>query len=96
MASPPVSSTKWTPPTAPFAKLKQRTSPANPSQIVRVRLTHNIQLPVRDALITHSRNSGTVFQEILIGANQNGEFAITIVPAGRVWDLCATMDSFAP
>jgi hypothetical protein len=33
-------------------------------------------------LSTHSHVSGTFFQEIRIGTNENGEFAITNVPAG--------------
>jgi len=65
---------------------------------IRGRLVHNGK-PVADAefgLTTHSRAAGTSFQDIRIGTNENGEFAITNVPAGRVWDLYATMDSLAP
>ena len=36
------------------------------------------------------------FPEIRIGTNDKGEFVITNVPAGRIWDLYATMDSLAP
>lgn len=55
--------------------------------------------PVADAefgLSTHSRTSGTVYAEMRIGTNEKGEFALTNVPAGRVWDLFARMDSLAP
>jgi hypothetical protein len=65
---------------------------------VRGRLMANGK-PVPNAelvLTTHSRISGTTFQDIRIGTNQNGEFVITNVPAGRVWDLVPTMDSLAP
>jgi hypothetical protein len=65
---------------------------------IRGRLVHNGK-PVANAefgLTTHSRVSGTFFQDIRIGTNENGEFAITNVPAGRIWDLYATMDSLAP
>ena len=48
------------------------------------------------ALRTHSQSAGTTFQEVRIGTNEKGEFAITNVPAGRVWDLYPTMDSLAP
>ena len=65
---------------------------------IRGRLVHDGK-PVANAefgLTTHSRAGGTVFQDIRIGTNENGEFAITNVPAGRVWDLYPTMDSLAP
>jgi hypothetical protein len=48
------------------------------------------------SLTTHRRISGTTFQEVRIGTNAKGEFVITNVPAGRVWDLSAKMDSLAP
>ena len=47
-------------------------------------------------LSTHSRISGTSYQDLRIGTNGEGEFAITNVPPGRVWDLIARMDSLAP
>lgn len=65
---------------------------------IRGRLVNNGK-PVANAefgLTTHSRNSRSTFQDIRIGTNENGEFAITNAPAGRVWDLYATMDSLAP
>lgn len=66
--------------------------------VIRGRLVSNGK-PVANAefgLSTHSRISGTFFQEIRIGTNEKGEFVITNVPAGRVWDLYAHMDSLAP
>jgi len=47
----------------------------------------NIEL----GLSTHSRMSGTVFDDMRIGTNENGEFAITNVPAGRIYDLFPRM-----
>lgn len=46
-------------------------------------------------LTTHSRISGTFFREARIGTNEKGEFAITNVPPGRIWDLALRMDSVA-
>jgi hypothetical protein len=66
--------------------------------VIRGRLVSNGK-PVPNAefgLSTHSRTSGTFFQEIRIGTNEKGEFVITNVPAGGVWDLYAHMDSLAP
>ena len=65
---------------------------------IRGRLVHNGK-PVANVefgLSTHSRMSGTIFQDVQIGTNQSGEFAITNVPPGRVWDLYAKMDALAP
>jgi hypothetical protein len=65
---------------------------------VRGRLMANGK-PVPNAelvLTTHSRTSGTTFQDIRIGTNENGDFVITNVPPGRIWDLVPTMDSLAP
>lgn len=65
---------------------------------IRGRLVSNGK-PVANAemiLNTHSRFSGTIFKDILIGTNEAGEFAITNVPAGRIWDLAARMESLAP
>ncbi len=65
---------------------------------IRGRLVHNGK-PVANAefgLKTHSQSAGTTYQELRIGTNANGEFVIPNVPAGRIWDLYATMDSLAP
>lgn len=48
------------------------------------------------ALRSHSQGAGTTYQEVRMGTNERGEFAITNVPPGRVWDLYPTMDSLAP
>lgn len=55
--------------------------------------------PVANAemlLSTHSRISGTTYADVRIGTNADGEFAITNVPPGRVWDLAPRMESLAP
>lgn len=65
---------------------------------IRGRLVHNGK-PVANVefgLSTHSHMSGTTFQDVQIGTNESGEFAITNVPPGRVWDLYARMDALAP
>ncbi len=46
-------------------------------------------------LSTHSRAGGSVFKDVRIGTNENGEFAISNVPAGRVWDLFPAMNALA-
>jgi len=38
-------------------------------------------------LATHSRLSGRVYPEVRIGTQEDGTFAITNVPAGRIWDV---------
>lgn len=47
-------------------------------------------------LSTHRRIAGTTYAEVRIGTNANGEFAITNVPPGVVWDLAPRMESLAP
>ena len=54
--------------------------------------------PMADAqlgLITHERRSGTMYPEVTIGTREDGTFAITNVPAGRIWLLYPKMDSLA-
>jgi hypothetical protein len=54
--------------------------------------------PVANAqlgLVTHSRGAGTSYPEVLIGTREDGTFAITNVPAGRIWLLYPKMDSLA-
>lgn len=54
--------------------------------------------PVSNAevgLFTHARNSGSVFSEVKIGTKEDGTFAITNVPAGRVWLVYPKMESLA-
>ncbi len=66
--------------------------------MIRGRLVKNGK-PAANAefgLTKHSRISGTIFQEIRIGTNENGEFAISNVPARGDWDLYARMGSLAP
>jgi hypothetical protein len=54
--------------------------------------------PVANAelgLSTHSRRSGEVLPEMRIGTKEDGTFAITNVPPGRVYYLFGKMDSLA-
>ncbi len=46
-------------------------------------------------LSTHSRRSGTVLPEMRIGTREDGTFAITNVPPGRIWYLYGKMESLA-
>jgi hypothetical protein len=64
---------------------------------VRGRLMENGK-PVANAevgLISHSRRSGASYPEIRIGTQEDGTFAITNVPAGRVWLVYPKMDSLS-
>ena len=54
--------------------------------------------PVANAevgLATHRRMSGTTYSEVRIGTKEDGTFAITNVPAGRVWNLYPKMESLS-
>jgi hypothetical protein len=46
-------------------------------------------------VFVHGRMSGTVFQEVRIGTKDDGTFAITNIPAGRVWYVYPKMESLA-
>jgi hypothetical protein len=64
---------------------------------VRGRLMANGK-PVANAelgLITHERRSGTMYAEVLIGTKDDGTFAITNVPPGRIWMIYPKMESVA-
>jgi protocatechuate 3,4-dioxygenase beta subunit len=65
---------------------------------VRGRLVGPDGKPVSNAeigLLTHSRWSGTTLPEVQIGTQEDGSFAITNVPAGRIWNLYPKMESLA-
>ncbi len=54
--------------------------------------------PVRNAeveLSTHNRAAGSVLPEVRIGTRDDGTFAMTNVPPGRIWCLFGTMSSLA-
>lgn len=54
--------------------------------------------PVANAEIgvsTHSRNAANTLPEVRIGTREDGTFAITNIPAGRVYYLYAKMESLA-
>lgn len=66
--------------------------------VIRGRLVLPDGKPVGSAevgLMTHSRRSGTTLPEVRIGTNDDGKFAITNVPPGRIWDLYPKMESLA-
>ncbi len=46
-------------------------------------------------VFTHSRSSGTVFQEVRIGTRTDGTFEISNIPAGRIWYVYPKMESLA-
>jgi hypothetical protein len=65
---------------------------------IRGRLVQNGK-PVANAEIglrSHSSNSEDYIAEVRIGTDEDGKFAITSVPAGRVWYLYGKMESLAP
>ena len=81
-------------PTGPDRKTMTVTEGAT----VRGRLLGPDGKPVANAEVgisTHSRNSGSTLPEVRIGTREDGTFAITNVPAGRMWNLYARMDSIA-
>jgi hypothetical protein len=65
---------------------------------LRGRLLQPDGTPAKNAEIgvsVHSRMAGTVFPEVLIGTRDDGTFAITNIPAGRVWYVYPKMESLA-
>lgn len=52
----------------------------------------NVELGV----MAHSRSAGTTFPEMVIGTREDGTFAITNVPVGRVLFIYPKMESLAP
>jgi len=65
---------------------------------IRGRLLQNGK-PVAQAemgLSTHSRLSGEALPEVRIGTDEDGKFAITNVPPGRIWYLYGKMEALAP
>jgi hypothetical protein len=84
----------FTEPTGPDRK----TLTVSEGATIRGRLVQNGK-PVANAqvgLSTHSRMAGTTFPEIRIGTREDGTFAMTNVPAGRVYYLYGKMESLAP
>jgi protocatechuate 3,4-dioxygenase beta subunit len=65
---------------------------------IRGRLLQPDGAPARNAeigVVSHSRASGTVFPEVRIGTKDDGAFAITNIPAGRIWYIYPKMESLA-
>jgi hypothetical protein len=66
--------------------------------VVRGRLVTPDGKPVPDAelgLATHSRRAGTTLPEVRIGTREDGTFAFTNVPPGRIWVVYPKMESLA-
>ena len=64
---------------------------------IRGRLVRNGE-PIRQAeigLSTHSRHNDEALPEVRIGTDDDGKFALTNIPAGRIWYLYAKMESLA-
>lgn len=64
---------------------------------IRGRLVQNGQ-PIAQAeigLSTHSRVGGETLPEVRIGTDEDGRFALTNIPPGRIWYLYAKMESLA-
>jgi uncharacterized GH25 family protein len=75
----------------------RKTMTVSDGALVRGRLMYNGK-PVGNAevgLITQNRRSGQTYPEIRIGTRDDGTFAITNVPAGRLWLLYPKMESLA-
>ncbi len=65
--------------------------------VIRGRLLYEGK-PVANAevgLVSHDRASETMYPEVRIGTREDGTFAITNVPAGRIWLLYPKMESVA-
>jgi hypothetical protein len=76
---------------------ERQTMTVTDGAIIRGRLVLDGK-PVANAqvgIVTHARRSGTAFSEVLIGTQADGTFAITNVPAGRIWTLYPKMESLA-
>lgn len=77
---------------------ERRTMTVTEGATIRGRLIEPDGEPVADAeigLSAHSRASGTTFPEIRVGTKDDGTFAITNVPAGRIWYVYPKMESLA-
>ncbi len=63
--------------------------------LIRGRLMYDGK-PVANAevgITTHSRLSGSMYNEVRIGTKEDGTFIITGVPAGRIWMLYPKMEA---
>lgn len=77
---------------------EERTVTATQGATVRGRLLDPDGTPARNAEIgvfVHNRMLGAVFQEVRIGTKDDGTFAITNLPAGRIWYVYPKMESLA-
>lgn len=76
---------------------EEKTMVVTEGAVIRGRLVYEGK-PVSNAevgLMAHSRLSGTGFREVSVGTKEDGTFALTSVPAGRIWVLYPKMESLA-
>jgi uncharacterized GH25 family protein len=76
---------------------ERKTMTVTSGALIRGRLLYQGK-PVAGAevgLTAHSRSSGTTYAEVRIGTREDGTFAITNVPPGRIWLLYPKMGALA-
>ena len=76
---------------------ERKTLVVTPGATVKGRLVRDGK-PVANAemgLSTHSRRSDSILPDMRIGTREDGTFAITNVPPGRIWYLYGVMESLA-
>ncbi len=77
---------------------ERRTVSVTPGATIRGRLLKPDGTPAGNAEIgvfVHGRMAGNAFQEVRIGTKDDGTFAITNIPAGRIWYVYPKMESLA-
>lgn len=77
---------------------EEKTVTVTQGATVRGRLLQPDGTPARNAEIgvfVHNRTAGAVFQEVRIGTKDDGTFAITNLPSGRIWYVYPKMESLA-
>lgn len=77
---------------------EKRTITVTQGATLRGRLLQPDGTPAGNAemgVFVHSRMAGTVFPEVRIGTKDDGTFAITNIPAGRIWYVYPKMESLA-
>lgn len=78
--------------------LERKTISVTEGATIRGRLLQPDGTPAANAeigVVVHSRASGTVFPEFRIGTKDDGTFAITNIPVGRIWYIYPKMESLA-
>jgi len=76
---------------------QRQTMAVTEGALIRGRLMYHGK-PVANAevgLTSHGHGAGTVFPEVRIGTREDGTFAITNIPAARIWLIYPKMESLA-